>query len=348
VSDDSNAGGSAQPPAPTPGGFDWLIEAHQESAGSAQSADVVEASAPPTLTFAAVPSAVQPVTPVPSTAAQQPAPPQDALPQDAPPQAVEPPQAAPPQAAPPVTPPPVAPQASSPQSPVPGALAGNAAAPSQFDALFTSPAEGSSAAGTGAQALALERHVHETRPAASPLDWGALVLAIILPPIGLITAIAAAFLGARNRGFATTVAKAAIGIGAALTVVAIVAAVIGVSLANQQAKHNAIAASSVAFCTKLKANPATLQSPTFGWPAPGDTIPDTITSMQAYEANWASIEAVAPAGIRPGAQKVVAAAQSIISSVQSSQVFDDSNDIAAMTQAASASGIQAWVTDYCN
>jgi hypothetical protein len=364
VSDDSNAGGPAQPPAPIPAGFDWLIEAHQETAASTPTPtptpDAAEASAPPTLTFASVsPKTVSPKTVSPQTVSPETVPPETVPPETVPPatQPVAPPPVAaqPPQAAsqPPVPPqavasPPAPYQAASPVAPPPP----SAPAASQFDALFTSPAEGTSAppssAGAGTRALALERHVHETRPTNSPLDWIALVLAIILPPIGLITAVVAAFLGTRNRGFATTVAKAAIGIGAGLTVVAIIGAVVEVNLANQQAKHDAIAASSAAFCAKVKANPATLQSQTFGWPPPGDTIPDTITSMQAYEANWAAIENVAPAGIRPGTQKVVAAAQSIISSVQSSQVFDDSNDISQMTQAASASGIQAWVTNYCS
>ena len=329
MSDDNHAGGQPQPPAPAPGGFDWLIEAHQQTSGAAPSADAAEMAAPPTLTFAAVPPPAVPPDPPVAASPLQAAPSQAAQAQGAPTQGA---------------PVPPAPPAASPVQ-----------TGSTIDSLFITPPIGDAPASAaplagqpGPRALALERHEHQTRPTNGPLDWAALVLAIILPPIGLLSAIAAAVLGTRNRGYATSVAKAAIGIGAALTVVVIVASVVGVNLANQQAKHDAIAASSVAYCAKLKATPGTLASPTFGWPAPADTVQDTLAGMQTYEDNWTALEKLAPAGILAGTQKVAAAAQSIITAVQAAQVFDDATDVSQMQGAVSASGIQAWVSEYCS
>ena len=91
---------------------------------------------------------------------------------------------------------------------------------------------------------------------------------------------------------------------------------------NQQAQHAAIVASSVPFCAQLKANPATLQSATYGWPSPADTIAASVTSMQTYEAFWQNVVKVAPDGIRQGAQQVATTAQNVIDSVDDADLND--------------------------
>jgi hypothetical protein len=201
--------------------------------------------------------------------------------------------------------------------------------------------------GSGPATLALSRRVSARRARTSPFDWIAFVLAFVVAPLGLITGIGAIVVGIRSNGFASNIAKAAVTIGAVLTVVLGIG-LIGLSnLAAQQAAHDAVAASSVKWCTQLKSNPATLASNTFGWPAPASTIPASITAMQTYENYWVALVKIAPSGIRPDTQQVATSAQSIISGVQSTQTLDDSSDISTMQSVVAASGIPSWVSEYC-
>jgi hypothetical protein len=173
------------------------------------------------------------------------------------------------------------------------------------------------------------------------------VLAFLVAPLGLLAGIAAVLLGTRNNGFASGIAKAAIAIGAVLTLVLGVGGIGLNNLAQRQAAHDAVVASSVKWCAQLKSNPATLSSDTFGWPPLASTIPASITSMQTFENYWVDLVKVAPTGIRSDTQQVATSAQSIINSVQSTRVLDDANDVSAMQSVVAASGIPAWVNEYC-
>ena len=121
-------------------------------------------------------------------------------------------------------------------------------------------------------AVAPRRHRRRTRSATSPVDWVAIVLAFLAPPLGILVGVGAVIAGLRLRGYATSVAKAAIGIGAVLTLVLGVALVVGTKVNADRAAHAAIVSSTNAYCTRLKSKPATLTSDTFGWPTPGDTM----------------------------------------------------------------------------
>jgi hypothetical protein len=210
------------------------------------------------------------------------------------------------------------------------------------------PAPAPSVSTNGPASLALERRGGRVRSGNRPLDWIAFIFAFLAPPIGLLLGIVAVVTGSRSRGYAASIAKAAIGIGAALSVVLGVAYVVESKVASDHAAHQAIVASSARWCTKLRSETGTLTSDTFGWPAPGATIPDSITAIRSYEARWASLAKVAPAGIRADTQKVADAAKTIAASVQSTLTLDDSNNIAQMQNVAATSGIQSWASAYCN
>jgi hypothetical protein len=210
----------------------------------------------------------------------------------------------------------------------------------------TPPAAAAAAEAGGA--FGLERRQSRPRSANGPLDWVAFVLAFLAPPVGLLLGIGAVVTEPRTKGFVTGLAKAAIGIGAALSLVLGVGLVVYAKVSHDQAAHDAIVASSRGYCSALKSNPATLTSDTFGWPSPGDTIPASITSMKQYEARWDSLVKLAPAGIRADTQKIATTAKSIAAGVVSTQTLDDASDVAQMQNAVATTGINAWVTNYCD
>jgi hypothetical protein len=282
VSDDTDLGTPPAANAPQPtGGFDWLLESHEQSSVPlAPDDDLRQTSAPPAIAFAV-------------------------------------------------------------QFPDIGAP------PTPADAAPDAAGSGAGVPGGDQTGLGLSRRVTTRRPQTSPFDWTAFVLAFVVAPLGLLAGIGAIVVGIRNNGFASNIAKAAVTIGAVLTVVLGIG-LIGLSnLAAQQAAHNAVAASSVTWCTQLKSNPNTLASNTFGWPSPGNTIPDSITSMQTYENSWLALVKVAPKGIQPDTQQVATSAQSIINGVKSTQTLDDASDVSTMQSVVAASGIPAWVSEYC-
>ena len=200
----------------------------------------------------------------------------------------------------------------------------------------------------GPSAFTLERHNNGARSGNGPLDWIAFVLAFLAPPIGLLLGIGAVISDWRSKGYAAGIAKAAIGIGAALSLVLGVAFVVVTKINSDQAAHAAIVASSSAWCTKLKSDPATLSSDTLGWPSPGATIPASITAMQSYQTYWDGLAKLAPAGIRTDTQKVADTAKSIVATVQSSQTLNDAGNVAQMHNVVARSGIHDWVSNYCN
>jgi hypothetical protein len=325
---------TAPPAVPSPvlppqgGAFDWLVESHQQSAPMAPLMDDVPAPIPaqPRYDFP------DPATP----------PPEQFL---APP----PVQARPLVEASPVHVPSFA-QAPL-QSPAPPALAAPPEPTQQFaqqaPLLPRTVAPSAPSGPIGVGALTLERHHSRSRSGTGALDWISFVLAFLAPPVGLLAGIAAAVSDWRTKGFVASVAKAAIGIGAALSLVLGVVFVVVGKIDSDQAAHNAIVASSRAYCTKLQSNPATLTSDTFGWPSPGNTIPDSINAMKSYDATWKSLVAVAPKGILSDTRKIESTAAGIESSVKSTQTLDNASNVAEMQNVVATTGIRTWVSDYC-
>jgi hypothetical protein len=183
-------------------------------------------------------------------------------------------------------------------------------------------------------------------PTTDVIDWVALALAVVAPPVGVLAAIAAIVRGNRKRGFPATVAKVAVVVGAVLTVALLVAVFVLSAAEKQKAAHDAIVASSVQFCTQLEAS-GRLSSPTYGFPSSEDTIPGSISAIQKDEDFWTGLVKVAPKGIQAGTKLMATTAGGILNSVTSSRVVDDANNATVMQQAVTDSGINAWVSSYC-
>lgn len=175
----------------------------------------------------------------------------------------------------------------------------------------------------------------------------ALVLAILLPPIGLIVAIIGSIRSVNRRGWVVGVLRAALAIGIVLSVIVTIGGYLGYSVLRQQQLHDRTAASSAAFCSMIAADPTMIQAPDFGWPAVAATIPDSLAAMQAYEDKWTKLMKVSPAGIRPEVQKIATVAKQIIGSVTVARTVDDASNTSLMTAAAAASAVPAWDAEYC-
>jgi hypothetical protein len=326
VSDVNTAGNTGSPIVPpASGAFDWLRESHQQSVPLAPLTDELPVLAPLRFEYPD-PSVPPPGQRIPSPQAFV------AAPQGS---APLPPVIAPPQAV--MAPPPHVQLAPAPPdvAVVPPVVTSPPAA-----AVRPLPM-------SGAASLGLQRRASRRRSASGPLDWIAFVLAIIAPPLGLVMGIITIVVGLRVRGYAVALAKAAVAIAAVLTLALSVAFVVVTKIDHDTAAHDAILASSRPFCAKLRSNPATLASDTFGWPAPADTIPDSVPAMQAYQSYWTALAKIAPSGIEADTERVASAAKSIISSVQSTQTLNDSANIAQMQNVVAASKIPAWDSEYC-
>jgi hypothetical protein len=343
-----------QPPAVS-GAFDWLIESHQQSAPMAPLTDDIPllARAAPVLPPVFPDPEPDPAPYPPSAGIAQLPPPDVADPLIAlpPPPSMASPYSAPPAfqtpTSSPVVPSPTVPSPTVPSPSVSAPPSMPPTGPAEWPILSAEPLAPTPFADARVGSLGLERHQPRTRSANGPLDWAAFVVAFVAPPLGALLGVGAAVAGSRTKGYAASIAKAAIGIGAALTLVLGVAFIVYTKVSDDQAAHDAIVASSRAYCAKLESNPAALASDTFGWPAPGETIPASITSMQSYETTWKSLVRLAPAGIRADTQRVESAAASIISSVQSTQTLDDADNVAQMHDVVAETGIKSWVSNYC-
>jgi hypothetical protein len=199
----------------------------------------------------------------------------------------------------------------------------------------------------GSRPLGLQRREPRRRSGTGVVDWVALGLSILAPPVGVLASIAALIIGVRRNGYAATVAKVALGVAIVLSLVLGVAYYLVTVSQQKTAAYDAIVQSSSQFCARLKTDPATLASPTYGFPTGAPTISASIAAIRQYDTFWSGLVSVAPAGIRPGTQGISAAAARILSSLQSSRVLDDDGNVAQIQQEVSASGINAWVSHYC-
>jgi hypothetical protein len=229
-----------------------------------------------------------------------------------------------------------------PQTPAPRAQSDG------FDFLLSAGGDAVSSETAPVRALNLEvRPRAERRPGTSPLDIAALVFAIIGPPIGIIVGVLAMRSSSSRNGWASGVSRAATWIASILTVVLIAGGVVFSNVARVTAEHDAIVVSGAQFCSAITADPNTLASGTFGWPAVQGSIADSIVSMKQFESFWQGLSASAPVSIRPEVDKVVKLGQEIITSVDSSRILDDASNVSAMQQLATASKIPQWMAEYC-
>jgi hypothetical protein len=199
----------------------------------------------------------------------------------------------------------------------------------------------------GVQSLGLERRPRLRVRSTSVFDWIAFVLAFLVPPVGILASVVALVAGWRRRGWTSGIARASLAASLALSAVVGVGGLALGSVLAQGAAHNAVIASSRTFCQELASQPGMVDSSTFAWPALGDTIDSSIAAMQKYATTWAAIARVAPDGIRSDAVLVSSTAEGIVAQDRKTRVLDDAGNVAQMQQVAAASGIPAWVDEYC-
>jgi hypothetical protein len=87
--------------------------------------------------------------------------------------------------------------------------------------------------------------------------------------------------------------------------------------------------------------------PTFGFPSPGNSIPETIAGIQAYADKFDALAAVSPSGIRPDVTRVADAAREILSTIETTRLIDNASNVANMTNVAESTHLVAWAREYC-
>ncbi|CAN5417524.1 hypothetical protein BH09ACT4_BH09ACT4_14760 [soil metagenome] len=175
----------------------------------------------------------------------------------------------------------------------------------------------------------------------------ALVLAFLIPPVGLIASIVAAVQSSRERGWVLRFVRTSVVIAVIMTVVAGFGAAYFYKVVDDGRKHDAIAAASTQFCSTVADNPDMISPPSFGFPAPGASIPDTITAIQAYVDRWDALAAVSPSGIRTDVTRVADSARGILTTVTDTRLVNYDDNIAVMSSVAESTNVVGWAEEYC-
>jgi hypothetical protein len=184
-------------------------------------------------------------------------------------------------------------------------------------------------------------------PKASLFEWIALVLAVVVPPLGLVTVIVARFVATHRHGWTTTVSRVATVVAIVLTIVAA-----GGGVAYSIAERDAAAvaqtlAEAQPLCAAIDATPGVLETQAFGWPIEVTAIPQTLEAMKAYQAHWIEVADVAPAVMASNVAGIVDEATRLVTSVETTQSIDRQGNLAAMTTAADGSGLASWHAEFC-
>jgi hypothetical protein len=173
------------------------------------------------------------------------------------------------------------------------------------------------------------------------------VLAFLIPPAGLIGSIVAAAQSARRRGWVHPFVRAGLVISIVTTIIVGIAGAYGYKVLEDQRRHDALAAASTQFCATIAEQPGMIDPPTFGFPGPGASIPETIEGIQAYIDRWDALASVSPSGIRPDVTRVADAARDILETIETTRLVNNEQNIANMTQVAESTRIPTWQAEYC-
>lgn len=192
------------------------------------------------------------------------------------------------------------------------------------------------------------------------LDIAALAAAVIVPPVGFITAIVALNRGRRIRGWASDLARAAVSVSLVMTLVfAAVGGVLWIQETDRQEQlavvkaeqraHDRVAATSAQFCETLAANPTIYSTadPDYGWPAL-DAPGGYNAAIADYAAVWAQIAEVAPAGI---AEETAAISERVTGIVNIANALGSENragDLLGLHAATDLATVESWYVEYCD
>ena len=101
-------------------------------------------------------------------------------------------------------------------------------------------------------------------------------------------------------------------------------------------KHDALEAASTQFCQTVADNPDMVSQPTFGFPAPAASIPDTLTAIQEYVDRWDALAEVSPSRIRTDVTRVADAARGILDTITTTRLVNNDENVAVMSNVASS------------
>jgi hypothetical protein len=178
-------------------------------------------------------------------------------------------------------------------------------------------------------------------------EKAAFALAFLIPPAGLIASIVAAANSSRRRGWIHGFVRAALVISIVTTVAAGIAGAYGYKVLEDQRRFDSLVAASTQFCSTVAEQPDMVTPPTFGFPGPGASIPETIERIQAYIDRFDGLAAVSPSGIRTDVTRVADAARDILGTIETTRLVNDAQNVANMTNVAESTRIAAWEAQYC-
>ncbi|MHA6694802.1 DUF4190 domain-containing protein [Homoserinimonas sp. A520] len=192
------------------------------------------------------------------------------------------------------------------------------------------------------------------------LDVAALVMAVILPPIGLITAIVALVRGKQLRGWGSDLARAAISVSLVMTVVfAGVGAYVWASetekaeqlaaLKADQRAHQLVEVASEPFCGVLAAHPTIYATadPDYGWPAV-DAPEGYNAAIANYAAVWAELAAVAPEGIAEETAAISARVAGVVNIANALGTSNRAGDLLGLHAQNDLATVESWYVEYCD
>ncbi|WP_411699737.1 hypothetical protein [Conyzicola sp.] len=184
-------------------------------------------------------------------------------------------------------------------------------------------------------------------PRTSVLEWIALALAILVPPLGLLVTIVARLVTLHRHHWTTTVAKAATVISIVLTVALGAGTAVHLVVATRDADAARVVAEAQPLCDGLAATPGVLDLDGYGWPTEVAPLAVTLEAMTAYQARWQQLADLAPSSARAGTVAIAEQAGILVTAVETTRAIDRSANLATMESVTDASGLPQFVAQYC-
>jgi hypothetical protein len=218
--------------------------------------------------------------------------------------------------------------------------------PETSDALVL-PADGSGSAGFPAPVFDFSDRSERVAPHPGLLDWVALGLAVVAPPVGLIASVVVRVLSHRQNGWTSRIARLATTVSVAMTVILAVVVTIGINVAETNAAWSAKLSASVPLCVELQSTPGILAEPGFGWPTDRTRLPETLAAMRDYQARWELLASKAPSFAKAPVGSIAEAAAVLVNQVETSNSIDRATNLSQISMITDQSGLVDWVAIYC-
>jgi hypothetical protein len=222
---------------------------------------------------------------------------------------------------------------------------------SDFDRLL-GPSSRADVAGSGTALPApavVDFSEQPTPPArrAHPLDWVALVVAIVAPPLGLVVALILRTVRRGDPRWSARIAKTSIAVGLVLTMLLAAAAAWAWLEHGRDREAAAIAAEARPLCAALAAEPTMLRLPAYGWPTETAPLPDTLAAMDDYRQRWSELASIAPTTIAARVEAIADRAAGLVATTESTLTIDRDGNLQAMTAVTDAAALPAWIDTHC-